>query len=654
MSTVNSIRQKLIDRVQALAATSAASDINFLSKTLDQVEGNPKHLALNRVNIENAELNEGGLDRERAAQSTSTTEISPLGGGIHVQQQTRSDGEMNTLTNYENNKSIRDDARPQFAIWSAHNNSSGGGISYDQYLRPYERKGYKDTGGHYHTGGDGGPAAGVYSTYQKEWAVHTNECYLRTNTHAGSGNTTTAQQYPSGTDAVGECGHYRIKMGYGGAETCRMKDYGDAFRYENVEVGTCELEHRQSYMKLQGRWIHLREKWMPGTHVTWASQDTWSQSEFRGSPSMYQVNMKEATEIESAYGSITYNKTRQELAVVHQLVNTANSYNMKIWTNVAKIDRLTCLEDVLKEENAVYVNFAWGTGFGTGTIEAQRCSKITMTDNGEVYGTLMKVTDIYALGKIDNTWRANSTQSSNTERALNIVYDIIVTKPGKGYTSAPILTIAPPAEYALSGNTNGTTAIATCSVSGGRVLSTTISNNGSYYDYYAEPHPVVTVDNSAAGGTGAEFVAVLRLTGAFINIDSQSIGSSNFGRDSGPYGQRIVMSRNRKVVYHYCQWDGLRTGIRSYIIDKVNNAWCQGQESQTLTNFGYQVVAFGEQDFYVNNAQDWDNSENHSGFIWYQKAPWDGTSASWTSDDVGKHLDLIGHSTQYPAVVPIF
>ena len=47
--------------------------------------------------------------------------------------------------------------------------------------------------------------------------------------------------------------------------------------------------------------------------------------------------------------SITYNKTRQELTVIHQLIDTANSYNMKIWKNVAEIDRLTCLEDVLKE-----------------------------------------------------------------------------------------------------------------------------------------------------------------------------------------------------------------------------------------------------------------------------------------------------------------
>ena len=649
MATYNSIKQKLIDRIEALSPTATAPDVNFLSKTLDQVESNPKHLALNRVNIENAELNEGGLDRERATQSTSTTETSPLGGGIHIQQQTRSDGEMGTVTNYENNKSIRDDARPQFSIWSAHSSHSGGSISYDQHLRPYERRGYKDQGTHWHTGGDGGAAQGTYASHQRSKAMHSNHCYLATHCYAGFQNTTPATQVPSGTDAVGECGHYRIKIGAGAQETQRWQDYGDSFRYENVEVGSCELDHRQSYIKLQGRWIHLREKWMPGTHVTWASTENWALSEFKGSPSMYQVNMNEATDVESAYGSITYNKTRQELTVIHQLAALANSYNMKIWTNVAKIDRLTCLEDVLKEENAVYVNFAWGTGYSTGTTESQRCSKITMTDNGEVFGTMMFINNEYTLGKINNSWRNNATQSSDTERAGNIVYDIIVTKPGKGYTTAPILTIAPPA------NSNGTTAIATCSISGGRVLSTTISNNGSYYDYYDDPHPVVTVDNSASGGTGAEFVAVLRLTGEFENIATQGLGSVNYGRDTGPYGQRIVMSRNRKVVYHYCQHTGLRAGIRSYIIDKVNNAWSPGA-SHVDINTGWQVVAHGEQDFYVHGGGNWDVPGNkaYGSYLWYQKAPWDGTSASWTSNNISSQLDLMASNVNYPCVVPIF
>ena len=61
-------------------------------------------------------------------------------------------------------------------------------------------------------------------------------------------------------------------MGHGSSETSRFHDYGNAFRYENVEAGSCDLEHRQNYMKYQGKWVHLREKWMPGTHVTCSKQ----------------------------------------------------------------------------------------------------------------------------------------------------------------------------------------------------------------------------------------------------------------------------------------------------------------------------------------------------------------------------------------------
>ena len=83
MATFNSIKQKLIDRVYNLASTSSAANTNFLAKALDQIESNPRETFKGRVHLDNAELNEGGLDRVRATQSTSTIARSPLGGGIH-------------------------------------------------------------------------------------------------------------------------------------------------------------------------------------------------------------------------------------------------------------------------------------------------------------------------------------------------------------------------------------------------------------------------------------------------------------------------------------------------------------------------------------------------------------------------------------------
>ena len=75
MATFNSIKQKLIDRVYNLASSASAADTNFLAKALDQIESNPTETYKGRVNLENAELNEQGLDRERATQSTSTLSL---------------------------------------------------------------------------------------------------------------------------------------------------------------------------------------------------------------------------------------------------------------------------------------------------------------------------------------------------------------------------------------------------------------------------------------------------------------------------------------------------------------------------------------------------------------------------------------------------
>ena len=116
------------------------------------------------------------------------------------------------------------------------------------------------------------------------------------------------------------------------------------------------------------------------------------------------------------------------------------------------------------------------------------------------------------------------------------------------------------------------------------------------------------------------------------------------------------MSRNKQLVYHYCQYAGLRCGMRSWIIDKKNSTYSTG-ESNSNTSHGWQVVAFGEEDFYVNHGDDWDNPESanqHHGYIWYQVAPHDGTSASWKNNMVAKHMDLMAHTTNYPCVVPVF
>ena len=106
----------------------------------------------------------------------------------------------------------------------------------------------------------------------------------------------------------------------------------------------------------------------------------------------------------------------------------------------------------------------------------------------------------------------------------------------------------------------------------------------------------------------------------------------------------------------FTQFYGLGCGIRSWIIDKKNNGWSQGASDGDTTH-GWQVVAFGEEDFYVHRGSDWDSADSvnqHHGYVWYQVAPHDGTSASWKNDQIARHLDLMAHTTNYPCVVPVF
>ncbi|MBF85701.1 MAG: hypothetical protein CL489_14695 [Acidobacteria bacterium] len=363
---------------------------------------------------------------------------------------------------------------------------------------------------------------------------------------------------------------------------------------------------------------------------------------------MFEITYNEdpSTKPLSAYGTLTYNKTRQELTVANQLTDGIANFIMKVYTNVPKIDRLTALEDVLKEENAVYVLFTWGTGFNSSYAESQRSGKFTMGDDGQVYATMMNLNISFNLGIIDNTWRVKANQDP-ADQPSNKVYRLIITKPGKGYLSAPIITIADPADGA------GTKATGTVTVTKGRATSTTVVNGGSHYDYSVEPHPVVTIDNTGTGGTGMEIKSCLVTIGAFTTLDSHTLNGTTYGRDSGPYGQRIVMSRNKQLVYMFTQYYGLGCGIKSWVIDKKNSAWAQGHQADDTTH-GWQVVAFGEEDFYVHKGDNWDDASSHEGFIWYQVAPHDGTQAAWKNNNIARHLDIMAHTTNYPCVVPIF
>lgn len=495
MATYTSTKQKLIDRITTLAGSATTlAEVNYLTSALDQVSEDPRYYTHERHNTEVAgNVNQASeVDHATGTKAGyATTTADTITGGVHREYEETSTGDMEDGVykmmprskkmdvNFENQP--RHVSRPQFAIWAGAGTCMSGAISYDNFLQPYERHWYKGDGTNWcYMGIDGGANWGNYASQQR----HSNNStpsseYYSTVTSAGNSNTSASHEYhyPSRTGLVGECGHFRINVGPGTIATYKPGDTGHLFKYENLDCGTAQLDHRQCYMKYSGKVIHLREKWMTGQRVgyQYSYQRGCSIRESRNSPSWHEVQYgwdvtnNALQTFQPAFGSLTYHKGRQQLAVMNQLADGQNTYMMKIWYHVDRIRRLTILDDVLRPEHALYVKFTYSTGHKIGSVEGQQCQKMTMTDDGTVYMTNMALGDALYLGALNKDW---------AEQTNGIVYELVITNAGTGYNPSdpPIISIAAP------NDSTGSQAAGTITVADdGQCTGYTITDAGSKY-----------------------------------------------------------------------------------------------------------------------------------------------------------------------------
>ena len=668
MATKQSAKQKLIDRVNTLAASATTvENVNFLAKALNQLGQDPVYTDTSR----NANSDYIG-NRDQA---TDTTTINAdMHNGPHREREVQSTGNMSDhmdpTTEYSPKEKVNfqiestKEARVEFGIWSAYSNYTGGGITYDQYLRPYERRAYKSQSNYWNIGGDGGCSTSTYASNQKHnQGTHNNACLLNTGTVAGSSNTdpgTYKYHYQSRSDMVGEVGHFRIKMGAAGAEMCRMWDFGNKMRYENIEVGTGQLDHRHSYIKMVGKVISLREKWMPSEYSTYTNNQGFQAREEYDAPTKlditygYDATNSQLQTFQNGYGTVTSNKKRQELAHFNQINDGQPQMIGKIYRHVDRIRRLDMLDDKCKPENAVYFTFTYGVGFnssGSDSLEPQKCAKVTLCDDGSMYTTMLNISgQKFCLGRIRNDYLTSTAGH---------IQELVITNAGSGYTQAPTITIADP-------NTSGTKATGTLVIdsASGRVTGYTITNKGTNYSLAKEDgygHPVVTVDNTGAGGTGCTVVANVSVPATFDDVADNPTHGTIYGRGTGHFGQRIFMSRDRTKTCHFSSYYGMGTGGVSYMIDRTHNSWGPGY-IDTHTNIGIQCTAFREDQFLFLRSQNWDDANtDHSAHLYYQttdKTTVDANlfnkTTAWKASEVGKKLDLMAHTTQYPCIVPYF
>jgi len=118
--------------------------------------------------------------------------------------------------------------------------------------------------------------------------------------------------------------------------------------------------------------------------------------------------------------------------------------------------------------------------------------------------------------------------------AVDAILSVVLTSGGTGYTSAPIVTIAPPA--------TGTQATATATITAGVVTAITVTNGGSGYS--AGALPVVAIDPPVAG-TQAAATASLALVMPMQPKAIQELFEFNYGRMNATLGVELPFTNSQ-------------------------------------------------------------------------------------------------------------
>lgn len=300
---------------------------------------------------------------------------------------------------------------PEFVIWcgrnSNHNYTGGGTAVYDSNLEIYDSRKYN--GYHCTSGVDGNYGHHAWSDLQS-FHHGGNHCWLDTSCHV-----TTSHCYIAGTDAVGELGHYRLKMGEGGVIGYYNHHVGTFRRQVNGHIGSWEVRdnryyitYLRDYLRLNNRFLTLHgkatatsTKTIPGT-ISMA----------KGSTS-YNRKRKEAVFLNPAtpvvdIGSahLTSTNSAHQLAITNggfeeaMEGNQNNRIRMRIYYGIQQIDGSTNLEKVLDDKTAKNLYFNWIYGMNSAYRGSHWNMKCTLVDNGCVFALAQNAYTSYTLYRL--------------------------------------------------------------------------------------------------------------------------------------------------------------------------------------------------------------------------------------------------------------
>ena len=250
--------------------------------------------------------------------------------------------------------------RGEFSVWVGHSWSSGGTATIDNYLkeirfRQYYHHHYEDSGdgrfyGYYAGSFRGGNRAKEYHWFNVQNTIPSSDnCYI------------------NGTTACSELGHARLHTGYRALECATDDTLHNARLAEAIKINNAEIDDGDTYFTYDGtilkhKFRHLSPLADPISNYTVTGNG------------------------DNAYGTASYNKTRQELVLQNRDVSDSNyNFRISIYKNIPRINRDTKLETVISESNRTQLLYNMTSAYASGDTETWENNKLVLTDDGTIY-----------------------------------------------------------------------------------------------------------------------------------------------------------------------------------------------------------------------------------------------------------------------------
>jgi hypothetical protein len=319
----------------------------------------------------------------------------------------------------------------EFVIWCGRNTShgygGGGSTVYDSNLDIYDSRKY--VGYHCYSGVDGTFGHHTWSDVQS-YHHSCNYCWLET-----TNTSHTNHCYINGTDAVGELGHYRLKMGEAGTIGFYNCHLGDFRIRENINIGSWEVRDNRYYVSYVRDKLVMQNRFMTlhGKATATSTKDIPGTTGMARGSTSYNRKRKEAVflnpatptiDIASSHqGSITSHYWNAKLSesgsgadVDHSSGNQMNRIRCRIYYGIQQVDGTTNLEKVLDDKTAKNLYFNWIYGMNSGFIGSHWSMKCVLVDNGCIYAMTQLPYHSYTLLRLvrqrdDRAIRAETRQN---------------------------------------------------------------------------------------------------------------------------------------------------------------------------------------------------------------------------------------------------